>query len=329
MRPLPQRRFDAVCVGEALVDFLPDGRSRRVRDVERWTRCPGGSPANVAIGLSRLGARSAYLGVVGDDEFGHFLQDALAGEGVDVGAMRLTRESRTGLVFITLDEHGERSFTDYRKPSAELLLEPADVARFDLSDTCIAHLVANSLVLPQAAEAAHALYRSARAAGCLTSCDPNLRTSFWDEPRRLRELLDGLLPLADVVKLAEDEVEFVTGETDPERAARVLSDRGVALPVVTLGPRGALACRQGRILRVASPRVDVVDQTGAGDGFDAGLLATLAGELRTRPAAGARVLDGIPDEVLVGAMAFGSRVGARVVTRLGAVAGLPTRAELG
>ncbi|HEY3447065.1 MAG TPA: carbohydrate kinase [Myxococcales bacterium] len=323
MKPLSNRTFDVLCMGEALVDFLPDSRAKRVRDVVGWTRCPGGSPANVAIGLARLEARAAYLGVVGDDEFGHFLQDALAGEGVDVRAMRLTDEARTGLVFITLDEKGERSFTDYRKPSAELLLSSADVRAFDLSDTRCVHLVANSLVMPAAAQAARDLLRLAREQGCLTSCDPNLRCSFWDDPARLRALIAELLPQLDVLKLADDEIEFVTGESDPARALRVLAERGVKLPVVTLGARGAVALHAGRILEAQAPRVEVVDQTGAGDGFDAGLLASLAGHLRR----GAAFQD-LDDAQVREAMAFGCRVGARVVTRLGAVAGLPRRAEL-
>ena len=324
MTPMSERRFDAVCVGEALVDFLPDTRARRVRDVVGWTRCPGGSPANVAIGLARLGARAAYVGVAGDDEFGHFLRDALAGEGVDVSAMRLTGEARTGLVFITLDEQGERSFTDYRKPSAELLLSPADVRAFDLGQTRAVHLVANSLVMPDAAQAARELLASARAQGCLTSCDPNLRCSFWDDPARLRALIDELIPQLDVLKLADDEISFVTGEDDPARALRVLSDRGVALPVVTLGARGAIALRGGRVVEAGAQNVEVVDQTGAGDGFDAGLLASLCGHLRQ----GTRFAD-LDDAQIGEAMAFGCRVGARVVTKLGAVAGLPRRSELG
>src|SRR5439155_1590029 len=108
-----------VCIGEALVDFLPVETGRKVRDVETWTRCSGGSPANVAIALARLGAKSAFLGVTGDDELGHYLAGKLAGEGVDVSHLRLTREGKTGLVFISLSDTGERSFSFYRTRSAE------------------------------------------------------------------------------------------------------------------------------------------------------------------------------------------------------------------
>src|SRR5579863_3373976 len=121
------REFDVICVGEALVDFLPESAGKPVRDVERWTRCSGGSPANVAIGLSRLGCNVGFSGVVGEDEFGAFLQSALAAEGIDVEGVRTTREARTGLAFVALSESGERSFTFYRKPSAELLLGVDDV----------------------------------------------------------------------------------------------------------------------------------------------------------------------------------------------------------
>ncbi|MGC4115330.1 MAG: PfkB family carbohydrate kinase [Myxococcales bacterium] len=118
-------------------------------------------------------------------------------------------------------------------------------------------------------------------------------------------------------------MEFVTGESDPSKALRVLADKGVRLPVVTLGPKGVVALHQGRLLEASAPKVEVVDQTGAGDGFDAGLLASLTAHLRS----GSRFQD-LTGEQVSEAMAFGCKVGARVVTRLGAVAGLPRRSEL-
>src|SRR5688572_28608115 len=113
---------EVVCVGEALVDFVPDRLGQRVSEVQSWSPQPGGSPANVAIGLARLGATSAMLGVVGEDEFGAFLTRRMAEEGVDVTRLRRTRQGKTGLVFISLTNQGERSFTYHRTRSAELFL---------------------------------------------------------------------------------------------------------------------------------------------------------------------------------------------------------------
>ncbi|MFN7130580.1 MAG: carbohydrate kinase family protein, partial [Myxococcales bacterium] len=176
------RRLDVLCAGEALVDFLPEGKGKRVRDVERWTRCSGGSPANVAIGLARLGVRSGFLGVVGEDEFGHFLKSSLTREGVDTRWMRQTKEARTGLAFVSIADDGDRSFVFYRKPSAEFLLAPSDARAPALEEVGILHFGSNSLLLPDAQDAMRELVRRARQAGCLVSCDPNLRLHVWDEP---------------------------------------------------------------------------------------------------------------------------------------------------
>ncbi|MGI5861759.1 MAG: carbohydrate kinase family protein [Myxococcales bacterium] len=318
MRPLSERAFDALCVGEALVDFLPDRKGRRLRDVEVWTRCPGGSPANVAIGVSRLSGRSAFLGVVGEDELGYFLRERLIAEGVDVRGLRHSAEARTGIVFVSLDETGERSFTDYRKPSAELLLAPEDAAAADVEQTRILHLTTSSLLRPEAQQAAATLMRQARERGCLVTCDPNMRPSFWGDDAGLRRALDLLLPLADVIKLAEDELALCTGERDPARGAQALIERGAKLGIVTRGARGALWARGGKVFEQPSPKAAVVDQTGAGDGFDAGLITWLGREMRE-----GKRLEDLSDAQVAEAMRFACEVGAAVVTRLGAVAGLP------
>src|SRR4051794_8258513 len=119
--------FDVICVGETLVDFLPASPGQPVRDVDTWVRCSGGSPANVAVGVSRLGGKSSMLGVVGDDEFGAYLLRALTEEGVDVSRLRRTDEGKTGLVFISLTEKGERSFAFHRTRAAEFFLAERDV----------------------------------------------------------------------------------------------------------------------------------------------------------------------------------------------------------
>lgn len=322
MRPHSERALDLLCVGEALVDLLPEERGRKVRDVERWTRCSGGSPANVAIGAARLGRRTAFLGVVGEDEFGHFLRGSLEREGVRTHWMRQTREARTGLAFVSIADDGDRSFVFYRKPSAEFLLSVADVERAELEQARVVHFGTNSLLLPQAADAARELVKRARAAGAVVSCDPNLRLHVWDDPMVLHGLLRELLPGADVIKVAEDEAEFCTGERDPERAARALGDLGAELAIVTLGAAGALWCRNGAIHRVPAPQVEAIDATGAGDGFVSGLLSRLTAELEA-----GRALRELDDEEIADATRFACRVGSAVVTRLGAVAGLPRAGE--
>lgn len=315
--------LDVVCIGETLVDFLPERPGLPVREVPKWVPCSGGSPANVAVGLARLGARSAMLGVIGADEFGDFLLEHLAEEGVDVTHLRQSDEGKTGLVFISLDDKGERSFSFYRTRAAELFLADRDVDGSFLARAKAIHLGTNSLVFRDAQRAAIRMAELAKAEGKIVCCDPNLRLHLWPDPRELRGVLDRLLPGCTVVKLSEDELEFATGTTDPDKAIDYLTKLRVALPIITLGPKGAVFAWQDKRVRVPAPKATVLDTTGAGDGFVSALLFGLtrlwsdAGELRS---AGVGELREIAT--------FACGVGTKVVEKLGAVAGLPSAAEI-
>lgn len=313
--------LDVVSLGEALVDFLPSKRGARVRDVPSWTPCLGGAPANVAVGLSRLGARSALVGVTGDDEFGHFLKGGLAREGVDVRGLRQTNEGKTGLGFVSLTRDGERSFTFYRVRSAETFLHARDTTRLPASK--VLHFGTNSLLHDDAREAVQRAVTKAFDAGRLTSVDPNLRLHLWKDPRVLQRLLQRLWPRCAVVKLSEEEIAFATGAARPEDALVKLEKRGVLLPIVTLGAKGALLRFHGETRHVPARRVKVIDTTGAGDGFMAGFLYGVTRQYATRDELERADLD-----ALAGHARFGCLVGSRVVTKLGAVAGLPRLSEL-
>jgi fructokinase len=311
---------DVVCLGEALVDFLPDARGKRVREVTRWTPHVGGAPANVAVGVARLGGTSALVGVTGDDEFGHLLKSRLGVEGVDTRALRQTTQGKTGLGFVSLTHDGERSFTFYRQRPAESFLSHEDVAgaRAMLDRARVLHLGTNSLLRPAArAGALKAATRAARA-GQLVSCDPNLRLHLWPKPERLKHLLERLLPTCAVVKLSHEEIEFVTGTAKVDKALGVLARWGVPLAVVTLGPDGAAFRFGTKTGAVPAPRVEVVDTTGAGDGFTAGLLYGVTRQCTRREELMAMSFERV--ERLVG---LGCVVGSHVVQKLGAVDGLP------
>ncbi len=316
-------RFDVIALGEALVDFLPEKSGARVRDVETWKKCLGGAPANVVVGVSRLGGKSAMCGVTGEDELGHFITEELAREGVDVSRIRHTLLGKTGIGFISLTAEGERSFLFYRHQAAEFQLGLEDIDPGFLSDAKVLHLGTNSLLLPSAREASLAAARAGKARGQIVSCDPNLRLHLWKDPSQLRALLDQLLALCTVVKLSDEEIEFVTGEKEPTRALAALHALGVALPIVTLGANGALLRVGPNVVGVPAPSVQVVDTTGAGDGFMAGLLFQL-----TRVASTREELEAMTPQQLEPMARFACQVGARVVTKMGAVAGLPRMAEL-
>lgn len=317
------RALDVICVGEALVDFLPTSSGQRVRDVEAWHQCPGGAPSNVAIGLARLGAKVALNGVVGDDEFGHFLHRKLGEEGVDVSHLRMTPEGRTGLSFVSLTQSGERSFTFYRSHAAEQFFCAKDVDPAFIRRTRIVHFGLNSMRRPEAQTAVTSLMDAALAAGRIVSCDPNLRLHLWEEPQDLKALLDAVLPRCTMVKMSSDETEFVLGIADPKRALHALADRGVALPVISLGAGGAMFLHGAEVHRVPAPCASVVDTTGAGDGFSAGFLFGLS-----RLCTGASGVRDVTAGQLELAAALGCRVGSHVVEQLGATSGLPSRDQL-
>jgi fructokinase len=310
--------LDVVCLGEALVDLLPDRRGR-LEDCDRFEACPGGAPANVATGLARLGVRVAFRGVLGEDPFGRLLSRMVEAEGVRC-AFRLTAERPTGMWFVALDERGERSFfSPNARFSADKLLNPADVDRALLARAAWLHVGSSAHVLPDAQAALREAVAAARSLGACVSFDPNVRAHLWDDLGALRRLCADVLPLCTLVKVSEDEAEVVTGEGDPERAASRLASLGVKLACVTLAERGALVRRGDERFLVPADPVEVVDTTGAGDGFVAGLLAAIV-------ARGG--VEAIPRAELHRAVAFANRVAGRVCTRLGAVAGLPRAGDV-
>ncbi len=314
---------DVICVGEALVDFLPLQTGRPVREVATWERHVGGSLANVAIGIARLGGASALLGVVGDDELGHFLKDSIAAEGVDSSRMRQTNEGKTALAFVSLAADGERTFDFYFTRAAEYFLDERDRDDAFLAAARAIHLGSNSLCFERAQATAVRIADAGRANGQIVSCDPNLRLALWPDPSVLRALLRRLLPGSALVKLARDEIEFVTGATNTSAALETLAGWGILLPIVTAGRAGATFRWQGQEEQVASPSVSVVDTTGAGDAFEAALLFCLTRAFANQAALERARLDALREMVV-----FACQVAALCVTRRGAVTGLPRRADL-
>lgn len=300
--------LDAVSFGEALVDLLPDRRGR-IRDCEAFEVHSGGAPANVAVGLARLGLKTAFVGVVGDDEFGHLLSRKLSAEGIDV-RLRFSAEALTGLWFIALDERGERTFfAPTGASSADKLIDDTDVQR--VPQARIFHCGSSAHVLPAARPVLLRAVQRAKERGMAVSFDPNVRAHLWSDLKDLTAMCAGVLPFCDIVKLSEDELAPCLGVTQPAAALDALQALGVKLACVTLGPRGALARRGREEVQVPAPHVQVVDTTGAGDGFVAGLLSQDPLNAPLEPA-----------------LRFACAVGSRVCTRLGAVAGLPVRGEL-
>lgn len=311
--------LDVLCFGEALIDFFPATPGLPLHEVEIFHRHLGGALANVAVGLGRLGRRVGLLTQVGRDDFGVFLRRRLDAEGVDVSFMGVHPHARTGVTFVTLGPGGERSFLSLRYPSADQQIPPEAVDPQAVAGARILHLGSSTLAREPARSATWKALAAARAAGRLVSVDVNLRLHLWDDRAEALRLIRDLVAQADVVKVAEDELEPLLGTSDAAAGARALRALGPELAVVTLGARGAYFAATAGAETVPGLAVEAVDATGAGDAFVAGLLAHLP--------AGRRLAD-LDRDGLRAACTLGNRMGAAAVTALGATAGLPPRGQL-
>lgn len=285
-------------LGDAVVDLLPDGEGRLLQ-------CPGGAPANVAVGIARLGGQSAFIGRVGDDPFGRFMAKTLADEKVDVKSMRLDPAHRTSTVVVDLDDHGERSFTFMVRPSADLFLESADLPTFSAGEWL--HVCSIALSAEPSRSATFEAMAAIREAGGYVSFDPNIRPDLWPDENELRRCLEQALQSADVVKLSVEELAFLTGNVEVNVGLDTLMARCPArLVLVTQGKEGVIAWHQGTVKHYPATPVECVDTTGAGDAFVAGLLYGLASGQDLTPV-----------------IALAQRCGALATTAKGAMTALP------
>lgn len=290
-------------LGDAVVDLLPDGEGRLLQ-------CPGGAPANVAVGIARLGGQSAFIGKVGDDPFGRFMAKTLADEKVDVKSMRLDPAHRTSTVVVDLDDHGERSFTFMVRPSADLFLESADLPTFSAGEWL--HVCSIALSAEPSRSATFEAMAAIREAGGYVSFDPNIRPDLWPDENELRRFLEQALQSADVVKLSVEELAFLTGNVEVNVGLDTLMARCPArLVLVTQGKEGVIAWHQGTIKHYPATPVECVDTTGAGDAFVAGLLYGLSAGQDLTPV-----------------IALAQRCGALATTAKGAMTALPWQHDL-
>lgn len=296
-------------LGDAVVDLLPESDGRLLP-------CPGGAPANVAVGVARLGGTSGFIGRVGDDPFGALMQRTLLTEGVDITYLKQDEWHRTSTVLVDLNDQGERSFTFMVRPSADLFLETTDLPCWRHGEWL--HLCSIALSAEPSRTSAFTAMTAIRHAGGFVSFDPNIREDLWQDEHLLRLCLRQALQLADVVKLSEEEWRLISGKTQNDRDICALAkEYEIAMLLVTKGAEGVVVCYRGQVHHFAGMSVNCVDSTGAGDAFVAGLLTGLSSTgLSTDEREMRRIID------------LAQRCGALAVTAKGAMTALPCRQEL-
>ncbi|NLG85600.1 MAG: carbohydrate kinase, partial [Firmicutes bacterium] len=273
---------DAITMGEALIDFIPGQVGRALADVTDFKRAAGGAPFNVAVGLARLGVDVGFMGKLGDDVFGRFLQKVLMENGVNIEQLVFTREALTTLAFVSLKEDGERDFIFYRKPGADMQYRADEIDFGYVNKAKVFHFGSISLIDEPVRTPTRLLVEYARSKGLLVTFDPNIRLALWGSVERAMAEIKEIVPYVDLIKLNEEELETLTGigreelnENVLAEAARQIFELGPHFVVVTLGKKGSYLYSRACRCLVAGYEFKAIDTTGAGDAFMAALLSQI------------------------------------------------------
>lgn len=259
--------FDVVALGELLIDFTC--ASKDASGYPTLAANPGGAPGNFLAALQAYGCTTAMLGKVGADAFGRLLTGTLESRGIDTRGIVMDADVFTTLAFVTLDDTGNREFSFARKPGADTRLTEQEALAAGLIDDCrVFHFGTLSLTDEPVRSATRAAVQRAKAQGRLISLDPNLRKPLWRSEDEAREQIEWSLRQADVVKISDEEIDFLWGLPPEDGAQKLLSEYGVSLVYATLGPKGCHVANRNGAATVNSPKgIHVVDTTGAGDIF--------------------------------------------------------------
>lgn len=266
----------SLCViGEALIDFIPQEKNCKLKDEMTFKKAAGGAPANVAGVVAKLDGKAKLLTKLGNDPFGDYLIECMKQQKIDVSYIKQTNEKDTSLAFVSLDETGNRDFKFYRKSAADLDFGVEDIDENCLDDVGVVHFCSVDLVPSKMKEAHTHLINLAKEKNILISFDPNLRFSLWDDLILLKTTVLEFMKECHILKLSDEELEFICDETDIEKALPKLLKDNCQLVIYTKGKDGVDLFTRDFKISVASYKVDVVDTTGAGDTFIGAFLYQL------------------------------------------------------
>lgn len=309
-------------IGEVLIDFIPNQKGVRLKDVVSFKRVVGGAPANVAGAVAKLGLSSTFLSKVGNDAFGHHIIEVLEQVGIETKSIQLSDEYETSLAFVSLSDDGNRDFKFYRNHSADLQFNENDIDEDILDDCGMIHFCSVSLVESPMKHAHKQLIDMAIQQNVLVSFDPNLRLSLWDDESKLKETVIEFLPYADILKLSDEELEFITGKQKIEDALDMLFAGRCQYVIYTKGKDGVeLYTRNRECIKANGYCVDVVDTTGAGDSFIGAFIYCVLNDEATS-------LDDISKEKLEKYLDFSNLYAAYTTTQEGALSAMATMEEL-
>lgn len=316
---MPEKLFDVTALGELLIDFTENGLSGQGNTL--FEANPGGAPCNVLAMLKKLGRSCAFVGKVGEDLFGRLLHDVASEAGICMDHLIFDRDARTTLAFVKTFENGDRDFSFYRSPGADMMLREDELPLDVISRSRVFHFGTLSMTHEGVRKATCKAIDAARAGGALISFDPNLRPPLWTSLDEAKRQIEYGLARCDVLKIADNELEFMTGQTEFDRGAALLRGRypNIKLFNVTAGAEGSYSYYEDKRVFVPACKLGgTIETTGAGDTFCACVLNFVL----------ERGLEGLTEADLTEMLRFANTAAYLVTTRKGAIRSMPERAEV-
>ncbi|RGF69237.1 carbohydrate kinase [Ruminococcus sp. AF32-2AC] len=311
------KKYDVIALGELLIDFTMNGQSEQGNNM--FEACPGGAPCNVLALLNKMGKKTAFIGKVGKDQFGALLRDTITEAGIDASNLMVDENVNTTLAFVHTFPDGDREFSFYRNPGADMMLTADEVNPEVVKDTKVFHFGTLSMTHEGVREATKKAVETAKANGCLVSFDPNLRPPLWSSLDLAKEQMEYGFGKCDILKISDNEIQFVSGKEDYDEGIAYLQETyNIPLILLTMGKDGSRAYYKG--MRVERPgfSVKAIETTGAGDTFCGSSLNYLVDY----------DFENLTEEQLGEMLTFANAAAALVTTKKGAIKAMPVKEEV-
>ena len=311
------KKYDVIALGELLIDFTMNGQSEQGNNM--FEACPGGAPCNVLALLNKMGKKTAFIGKVGKDQFGTLLRDTITEAGIDASNLMVDENVNTTLAFVHTFPDGDREFSFYRNPGADMMLTADEVNPEVVKDTKVFHFGTLSMTHEGVREATKKAVETAKANGCLVSFDPNLRPPLWRSLDLAKAQMEYGFGKCDILKISDNEIQFVSGKEDYDEGIAYLQETyNIPLILLTMGKDGSRAYYKG--MRVERPgfSVKAIETTGAGDTFCGSSLNYLVDH----------DFENLTEEQLGEMLTFANAAAALVTTKKGAIKAMPVKEEV-
>jgi len=309
--------YDVVGLGELLIDFTMNGQSEQGNNM--FEACPGGAICNVLAMLSKLGHKTAFIGKVGNDQFGRLLADTITKAGIESKGLVFDDEVNTTLAFVHTFPDGDREFSFYRNPGADMMLWENEVNYDLIRHAKVFHLGTLSMTSEPALSATKKALKVAKEAGCMITFDPNLRPPLWESLDDAKAAMEYVFPYCDALKISDNEIQFVSGKEDYDEGIQYLIEKyNIPLILLTMGKDGSRAYYKGMRVERAGFSVKAIETTGAGDTFCG---CSIHGILENG-------LDNLTEESLGNILTYANAGAALITLKKGAIRSMPDQEQI-